>query len=95
MFQVSLDDMQYLPATFPVTRKLYRRHRSNLSASGSDLILLPTTPPSPKSGQNLPKVLLTPDVAAPVDLSREGPFEVFCVPSDTVGHPLISEGLAA
>ena len=37
--------------------------------------------------------MLTPDVAAPVDLSREGPFDAFCVPSDTGAHPLILEGL--
>ena len=36
---------------------------------------------------------LTPVVSGPVDLSWEGPFDAFCVPSDTGGHPLIVEGL--
>ena len=27
------------------------------------------------------------------DVSREGPFNVYCMPSDTGNHPLISEGL--
>ena len=29
----------------------------------------------------------------PVDLSREGPFDAYCEPGDTGGHPLISTGL--
>ena len=32
-------------------------------------------------------------VSSLLDLSREGPFDVYCVPSDTGGHPLISDGL--
>ena len=27
---------------------------------------------------------------SPVDLSREGPFDTYCEPGDTGGHPLIS-----
>ena len=61
-----------------------------------DLILLPMSvpiPPSPSPGHSSQKVSLTQVVSAPVDLSREGPFGAFCVPSDTWGHPLIVEGL--
>ena len=29
-----------------------------------------------------------------LDLSREGPFDVYCAPSDTGGHPLILDGLS-
>ena len=30
-----------------------------------------------------------------MDLSREGPFDGYCVPAETGGHPLISDGLTS
>ena len=51
-----------------------------------DIIQLPMIVPRPKlpsPEHNSPKVSLTLDVYTPVDLSREGPFDTFCVPSDT------------
>ena len=59
-----------------------------------DLLLLPTpvlrsTSPVCQS----PRGPLASVVSSPRDLSREGPFYAYCVPSDTGSHPLISEGL--
>ena len=62
-----------------------------------DLLRLPMPvpmPPSPLPVRRSPRKSLTSVVSSPMDLSREGPFDAFCVPSDTGDHPLISEGLA-
>ena len=56
-----------------------------------DLLLLPM--PVPMVVRQSPREPLTSVVSSPMDLFREGPFDAFCVPSDTGSHPLISEGL--
>ena len=52
-----------------------------------DNLLPMSVPMTPSPGHS------SPVVSAPVDLSREGPSDAFCVPSDTGGHTLIVEGL--
>ena len=60
------------------------------------LLLVPATAsdqPSTSIERPLPREQL-PHVASPLrDLSREGPFDAYCAPSDTGDHPLISDGL--
>ena len=60
------------------------------------LLLLPTPVPmvtSPSPVRQSPREPLASVVSSPMDLSREGPFDAYCVPSDTRSHPLILNGL--
>ena len=59
-----------------------------------DLLILPLPVPlrlQSSPGRQSPVEPLASVDSSRLDLSREGPF-AYCVPSDTGGHPLISEG---
>ena len=61
-----------------------------------DAHLLPDTAlerHSVSADRSSPPEPLSPVVPPPQDLSRHGPFDVSCAPSDTGDHPLLSEGL--
>ena len=62
-----------------------------------DLLRLPVPAselPSTSAVRSSPGEPLPPVASPPSDLSWEGQFYAFCAPSDTVVHPLISDGLS-
>ena len=61
-----------------------------------DLLFLPviaSEQPLTPAERPSPQEPLPPVASPPRDLSREGPLDAFCDPSDTGDHPLISDGL--
>ena len=61
-----------------------------------DDLLLPMPvpmPPPPSPARQSPREPLASVVSSLMDLSREGPFDAYCVLADTGSHPLILDGL--